>query len=257
MSQNAKPLIAWNNQVLEATLTASTEALGFPRQNLQDWRPYLAWKGTGTAEQWLKLDAGVGATVTAACLGLAGHDLASQDISGLALKYSDDDLSWSDCLSPFAPACDRTILKTFPSQTHRYFKLVIPSGYASPPRLGIWFLGGQFQVPVYPELGFDPDGQVKETEAQLSRGGNLLGVIERFTRLEFKVGFRHLAPDWCENTWKPFFAAHALQPFFWAWDLTNHPEQVYLVRLSRPELNLPYQAGSWRSLDLALEGLAE
>jgi hypothetical protein len=254
---NAKPIIAWKNQVLKAALSVSTEASGFPPENLQDWRPYLAWKGTGSDEQWLKLDAGAGATITAACLGLSGHDLKSQGVTNLALKYSDNDVDWFDCLTPWTPATDKGILKTFPAQTHRYFKLVIPTGYTAPPRLGVWFLGEYLPFPVYPELGFDPDGQAKESEAQLSRGGNLLGVVERFTRREIRVAFRHLSPAWCETAWKPFFAEHGLRPFFWAWDLQNHSEQVYLLRLLKPELAMPYEAGSWRSLDLTLEGLAE
>ena len=256
---NAKPIIAWDNALLKSgvTLAASTEALGYPAANLGDWRPYLAWKGAGAAEQWLKVDAGAGNTLAVSCLGLSGHDLKTQGVSNLALKYSDNGTDWADCLAPFNPADDKTLLKTFPVQARRYFKLVIPAGYASPPRIGVWLLGGYLQMPVYPELGFDPDGRVKESETQQSRGGHYLGAVERYTRLQLRVGFRHLSPTWGESEWKPFYTAHGLRPFFWAWEIENHADEVYLVRLARPELALPYEAGSWRSLDLALEGIAE
>lgn len=253
---NAKPIIAWQNRVLSADLTVSSEAAGFPKENLPDWRPYLAWKGVGLDEQWLQLDAGPGRTLTADCVGISGHDFQSQNAS-LELAASENGSDWEVIVPAFVPSDNRSWLKTFAAVSRRWWRLRIPVGYSSPPRLGIWFLGEHLSFPVYPELGFDPDGQVKESEVQQSRGGNLLGVVERFSRREVRVNFRHLSPAWCEAVWKPFFAAHGLKPFFWAWDLQNHRDQVYLMRLLKPQLAMPYEGGTWRALELTLEGLLE
>ena len=51
MTENAKPIIAWYNRVLDATITVSTEDAAYPKENLYDLRPDTFHKGTGSSEQ--------------------------------------------------------------------------------------------------------------------------------------------------------------------------------------------------------------
>ncbi|GEM_PF-1024707 len=208
------------------------------------------------ASEWLKIDAGEGETLTVSCLGISGHDLYTQGAENIVLQFSDDDSGWTNCLSPFTPSDDSTIFKTFAITTHRYFRLLIPSCYTASPQIGVLFIGSYFSFPVYPDPGFDPDGQEKEFKGQWSREGHLLGMISKYTRREISVRFQRLTPDFLANTFIPFWQNHVPSPFFWAWDTTNHPEEVYLVALARGRLSMPYTANT-RSLDLNLVGVKE
>jgi hypothetical protein len=209
-----------------------------------------------TASEWLKIDAGDGNTFTVKCLAISGHDLYTQNAENIALQWSDDDSSWMNCHAPFTPSNDNTIFKTFTESAHRYFRLLIPSCYTAPPQIGVLFIGSYFSFPTYPEPGFDPDGQEKEFEGQWSREGHLLGMISKYTRREIFVRLQRLNPDFLANTFIPFWQNHVPSPFFWAWDTTNHPGEVYLVALAKGRLSMPYTANT-RSLELNLVGVKE
>jgi len=236
MTINAKPIIAWDNLLMASgvTLSVTTEALGFSKENLQDWRNYLAWKGTGTSEQTITLDAGSGDTIKASCLGLSGHDLFTQGVTNLALKYSDG-FGWTDCFTPFTPASDKTLLKTFAEQEHRYFKLVIPTGYTAAPSIGVLFIGSYLQFPAWPAGKIDPDHYKPETLGSISRLGHYLGGVSNFAERKFALNFDDLAGSWVAANWDPFFEAHALEPFLLAVEIEVHPEWTFYVFLDDPE----------------------
>ncbi len=256
MAQNAKPVIAYENNIAEGTLSASTEATGYPKESLGDWRTYTRWKGTGSAEQWIQIDAGDGKTFSVNCLGLSGHDLSTQGVQNLVLKYSDDAQSWSNCLDPFNPQSDKTVFKTFTERNKRYFRLVIPAGYTAPPQIGVLFVGSYFSFPVYAEPGFDPDSQEKIFEGQWSGEGHLLGEVEKYTRREIHARFQRLQNTFIVNIFLPFWNSHVPSPFYYAWDINNHPDDVYLVSITRGRLSMPYTANT-RSLDLEMAGVRE
>jgi hypothetical protein len=51
MADSAYPIIAWDNKAeTGATISASTEATGYPVENCQDWRPFTRWKSTYTKD---------------------------------------------------------------------------------------------------------------------------------------------------------------------------------------------------------------
>jgi hypothetical protein len=413
MGLNAKPVIAWDNKLAEATLTASSEATGYPKENVQDWRTYTRWKakaekdddisqtegsglgGFGEAtgiqragqifkvsqksnitsakfklktygsptdkvkcaiysttgsplvpdaelsvsetevtptgdfavytfqfnydadpgdyalvlyrsgslddsnhyvyqyntsdvyaeghecrdiyesgwsaftardfyfevqfeypNQWLRIDAGAGNTFAVNSLAISGHDLYTQGTKDIVLQWSDDDSEWTNCHTPFTPSDDKTILESFTEVNHRYFRLLLPPGYASPPQIGVLFMGSYFSFPVYADSGFDPDCQEKEFQAQWSQEGHLLGVVGKYTRRDIPARFRRLPASFISDIFLPFWQEHVPSPFFWAWDITNHPEEVYLVTMAKGKLSMPYAANT-RSLELEMVGLKE
>jgi len=70
--------IAWDNEFDKYTITANSEASGYPATNInQDFTLAKKSRTTGdTSENWL-IDAGAGETITATCAAIAGHNISS------------------------------------------------------------------------------------------------------------------------------------------------------------------------------------
>ena len=79
----------------------------------------------------------------------------------------------------------------------------------------------------------------------------ILGLTPRCRRRTVSAHFSRLPAAFIAGAWLPFFEAHGWKPFFFGWDLSGHPAEVLLARLSSPKLAAPYQ-GPWRSLALDL-----
>ncbi|HUT54621.1 MAG TPA: hypothetical protein VM658_14620 [bacterium] len=256
---NSFPVLAWKNLFNAApapAITHSPDADGCPFANVSDWRDYTLWQSSESGELFVKLDASAlpGQAVSVDTLAIAGHNLNSAGVTGIALKWSDDDATWYDCFTPLDPADDRVIFRRFAAQSRRYFKLVIPSGYTDPPAIGVLFIGLSTEVPAFPDTGFDPDAQECEAAAEYSKEGRLLGIAARFRKREIKASFSRLPASFIRDEWLPFFVAHGEKPFFFAWDPEGKPEEAYLVRLASPKFEAPYDK-SWRGLSLTMSGV--
>ncbi len=257
---NSYPVICWQNVSRTdpaPTVTNSTDATGYPIENVWDWREYTHWKSSDAGALYIKLDADpiAGDEITVDSLAIAGHNFGSVGVTGLKLQYSDDDVDYHDCHSAIDPADDQVIFRKFTAQTHRYFKLVIPSGYSSAPEIGVLFIGSATEIPSYPDAGFDPDAQEADLAAEYGRTGRLLGVATRFRRREIQADFSRLPASFIHDQWVPFFREHGAMPFFFAWDPEGKPDEAYLVRLATPRLEAPYER-AFRSLSLTMTGVA-
>ncbi len=253
------PVIAWENVLSMdgVTVTRPADAAGFPFQNALDWRDYTHWRAEASSgDLEIKIDAGESCQAPVDCLAIAGHDLASSGVSGLALKYSDDDSIYHDCMEPAAPEDDSAFFCRFPVQSRRYFKLVIPDGYSAAPRLGVLFVGQAMEIPAFPEAGFDPDGLETAMAAETGRTGRLLGVAQKYSRRRIRASFDRLDPGFIEEEWSRFWRLHGLRPFFFAWDPARDPRRVALVRSAEPGFSSPYQ-GPYRSLAIEMISAGE
>jgi len=258
---NSYPVIAWRNLLCQdpaPIVTPPATETDYPIDNVWDWREYTLWKPSASGDLEIKFDADPlpGDEMTVDTLAIAGHNLGGVGVTGLVLKYSDDDSTYYNCFTPIDPAADGVIFKRFAAQTHRYFKLLIPSGYSDTPMIGILFIGECLEVPAYPDSGFDPDRQEAVLAAEYSREGRLLGVAARFRRREISAEFKRLTSSFIDNDFTPFFEAHAFKPFFFSWDTDNRADETRLVRLASPRLEAPYE-GAFRSLSLSMTGVAE
>jgi len=253
---NAYPVIAWRNLLCETpgpTVTHSADTVGYPFANLYDWRDYTQWMSSATGELVIKLDAEPlpGQVMTVDTLVIFGHDLHTVGVSGLSLLWSDDDVTYTPCFTPLTPDSDRIIFRSFAEEAHRYFKLIIPAGYTQAPKIGLLFVGAAMAIPAYPDSGFDPDALEADVAAEYSRTGRLLGIADRFRRREIKVNFSRLPLAFIKDELMPFWNAHGTKPWFFAWDPVGHPDEAYLVRLSTPRLEAPYEK-TLRNLSLTL-----
>lgn len=250
MTVNAKPIFAWDNPCLGATIAASTEDTDYPKENLGDARPYARWRGTGSAEQYIEFDFGAARTVT--CLGIAGHNLATAGASDVVLKYWDGD-SWEDCLAAFTPADDRSLFKTFASVSASKVRLYIPTGYTSAPEAGVVFAGDYLQFPSWASAEFDPDQVDVVYERNHSNEGQWLGAGIKYRERVITFRFSRLALDWVSAYLVPFWAGGHASPMFVAWDAENHASEAYYLVWDKPSFSAPYRANS-RQFEMTLRG---
>jgi len=157
-------LFLYNNIFDDATLTASSEASGFPCENTQHpfitkvWRTAGATAGTAT----LKIDHGSAKAVT--CIALAGYnwtsapgtlDLEFDDAADFSSIDHTESLTWA--ANPTTNGNKGVIIKTFASQSYRYNRLNVvysPGGSPTDWDLGRIFLGTYFE----PTIQYISDG---------------------------------------------------------------------------------------------------
>jgi hypothetical protein len=253
MTLNAKPCFLWDNLLARAgaLLSATNSASSHPVQNLADWREYLTWKSADNSGQDLKIDCGSSQSASA-CV-IYGHNLFSAGRSLAALYGSQDNSTWTQIFQQTIGS-DDVMFKTFSSVNYRYYKLTISSG-SLPAEIALFFIGDFLEFPSWPAAGFDPNQ--KETVVEYSKGeqGHLLGSVIKYSSRKIVLALDHLADDFVRNSLLPFWNAHIPRPFLFAWDRSNHGQETYLVEVSDPKLDLPYQPVT-RSLKLELEGRA-
>ncbi len=137
--------IFYNDLWRGKTLMTSSESPQYPAINTQ--HPHLSrvWRSTGCASEYVKIDAGVGLTVTADGIALLAHNLTTAGIIGIAANSVD---AW--VAPPFSiqlNARDVIPAATFLSQAYRYWlvTLVDPANPAGYVQLGRVFLCVRFE----------------------------------------------------------------------------------------------------------------
>ncbi len=262
---SADPIIAWDNKIhaSASTLAADSETasdLTGPVNNLTNWKTFSRWKsdeGPGFAQMDFRVDLGSNIAITS--FGLAGHNLNTVGAE-ITLQYSNDNFAAdiNDAVAASSPSDDEAFLKTFSSISERYWRVLVSAGYTADIEVGVWHIGPHLTMPELPESGFNPDAQDTDTQSELSRNGHLLGSVQRFRMRKISVQFKFLTDAFIQNTFKPAWENYFStgEPFFWVWDITNHSDEVYLVRISTPSLNVPFNE-FWRNLSFDMTGVAE
>jgi hypothetical protein len=253
---NAKPLILFDNISTDAQLTAPGNDVG----NLLDYRTYTFWTGPPVGkkakkprEQILEIDCSI--SRTADTLAIIGHNLAS---SGAQMSLrSKQQKKWVEHLMPFTPVTDKAFLKTFPSAQSAQWNLRITPG-EEPPRIAVLMLGSRLTFERYPQP-FDPFPEELHAESAVSVKGHLLASALQNITSKINVEWKYLSDAWVSNEFQQAWDHHLslLKPFFWAWDIEGHPDEVYYVRMPHDfHLSKPFDPLR-RSLSLTFETLKE
>jgi hypothetical protein len=158
--------------------------------------------------------------------------------------------SWADAVS-FSPADNFPFLKEFTTQDKRFWRIQL-TALTSVPFMGIAYWGDRAEWD-YPAL-FDPDNESNKAKVNISPTGYLLGInnkyIERSINLKFKRAddggtLWTALRNWWEN--------HGLNLLFIAWDIDNHPNDIYLV-YPDPKFRGPFTTANRREVTLTFKG---
>ena len=257
----AKPLILYDNRFADATPTATDTGDGYDVENLTDLRMYTFWKAASAGTKYITVDCGVAAS--ADTLGIIGHNLKTAGAT-VSVEYSSDNFAAdiNEALAGFQPSDDTALLKKFTTQSARYWRLKIVTASIAP-KIAVLCAGVRLDFErTMKASGFDPFPEKIIAESSKSKEGHLLGSVIRYVETEIKPQWKALTTTWLENSFRPAWDDHLsqLKPFFWAWDIGDHPSEIYFVRI--PDnflLRMPMIPGNpaYRSLSLTLRGVKE
>lgn len=200
----------------------------------------------------------VSAATTANALGIIGHNFETAGAT-ISLGYSVDGANWTEIVSGFTVTTNKALLKTFTLTSAFAWRLKIITA-AIAPRMAVLMIGTRLDFERY---AFNYEGPEEKIAAESLRSetGNLLGSCLKYIGYTIKLSFKNLTAAWCDVTFKPLWDSwlSQLKPFFFAPDITNHPTEVYYVKIpDSATFKMPYTSGGVRrDLDLTFEGLKE
>ena len=255
MAANAKPFILYDNRFADADPTATDTETDYDVLNLIDWRNYTFWQADSLGTKYVKVNCGSAKSVDTLAIG--GHNFFTSSAT-VSLESSTNDSSWTERLAGFTVLSDDVIVKTLASASAQYWRLKIVTA-AIAAKMGILAAGVRLDFEKYLNLNFDPDHQEIVADTEISKAGFLLGTTVRYYPRSINVSFKNLTAAWCKNTFYPAWVNHLslMKPFFFAWDITNHPLEAYLVRLKDgSRLAMPYSP-MLRTLNLDFVGIRE
>jgi len=238
------PIYHFDNILDTYGFTITSEAAGYPKENLVDFRPWTYWMPTSTATQYLVVDKGA-AGISTDCLSILGHDLFTQ---GAHIEVQQDTVSNftspTTLVTDFAVASNDPTMVVFASAgTERYIRIII-SNLSAACYIAVIFLGEKMVIPVGPEFGYDPDRQKIEAEKFLSYTGQFLSSSIRFSERRVMIEYRNIAQSFVASDLLAFLEDHygAMKPFFLAPDPGNvygTDKIYYLSAPEHPELRMP------------------
>ena len=230
--------IAYYNFLQYAALTVTSQATGFPKANLQDFRDYTYWKATGTGDQTIEIDlngSGYEASYVG-YIGFVGHNLKTADAAIQLQKWNGTE--WEVVLSDFAAPHDHAFFKTFTADTAAKWRVIL-SSLAAAPQIGHIGLGQICEFDYLPDAPFNLGGERVIATQEISNSGNLLGVVTDYAEVELS------------STWSPvsttelgaveaFWDNHARfgRPFFYAPDGDTDGNYVYWAHIPADSLEL-------------------
>lgn len=188
--------------------------------------------------------------------GVSGHDIYTQGAS-IRLDASVGGVGYDTVESAITPTDDKTFGKIVTSGVYKYYKVVIPTGYTSPPYLGVVYLGGYFQFPNWHSGDFDPYRREIRSASNTSRTGQLLGTTVSYQERRVSLNFDSLTSTWVDANLPDFWEGILGGTCFFAWDITNHEDDVwYLEPAPNQDYSAPY-SGNSRSFSIELRGPVE
>jgi hypothetical protein len=176
--------LVWDKLGYRLLLNASSEAVGFEAQNLEDGSRRTYWRATGTGEQTLTYDAGAGKTEEADTTVLVRADLLVAVGASVVTQWSNDGATgWTDAYTAKAPLVAGDLQKPTDDDAYvehssllakRAWRLRLYGTMSAAPSLaGLW-IGKRLELQKPPLYGGDYG------RARPDRGADLTLTFQRF-----------------------------------------------------------------------------
>lgn len=258
-------------------LTASSTASGYNVANIHNRLDINSWKATASAgTHYILLDTGTGNVPTAADhFIMGGHNLGTANAT-LALQWSDDNSSFTNIFSEQLLS-DDVYLKEFTELAHRYWRVVI-TGCSQTPEITHCWWGRKTELD-YASTDFDPYAEDVKANTNISYAGYVTGIHTQYTERAMSLKF-----DDCSETEgtqyladgtytaggsitasgatitplyekvKQWWDYNGLKNFYVAWEKTNSPDDIYLMRSDTKFSNPLKAGGAYRDISISLIG---
>lgn len=240
------PFILYDNVLEDGTLSVTSEASGFPKENLVDWLDWTYWKSTDASDQNIDVDKGA-AGVTINTLAILAHNIgtAGNSLNADVTVYEDDNDSFSSPtqLGTVEITDDDPFYLDLTSGTERYNRIKI-SNIDEAVFIGVLWLGAKMEIPVGPEFTFDPDLQNVRSEKYNNYEGRMVGSAVKYSERSMNIPFRRISQSFVDSDLLPFLEDHygQMKPFFFVpdpGDIFGTEKVYYLVAPNDPTINLP------------------
>lgn len=213
--------IGHDNFVPSSTVTATTEATGFPADAVKRQTTWERWKPTAMPAT-LNIDAGV--AKSANYIGIAAHTLGSSAVT-VVVEYSLDNAAWTT-IDTIEPADNSAIMVLFDEVQARYWRVTVSAGTI--PNIGVVYIGKtlDMQRPIYgghSPINLSRQTVVRPTE---SEKGQWLGRSVIRYGLQTSYDWSNLTAAWYRANFDPFVKEARFHPFFIAWRPEDYPQEV-------------------------------
>lgn len=251
----AKPIILYDNRFLDGTPAATDTGTGYAVANVTDLRPYTFHQFGAFGTKYITVDCG--AAKSADTIAFIGHNFFTASAT-VSVESSTDNSNWTERLAGFTVTTDKAVLKTFTTAEAQYWRVKFVTA-AIAAKMGVCVLGARLDMERQVQRDFDPRPEKIVAVSARSQAGHLIGVTRKNLSIEIRAEFRHLTDSWLRGAFTTAWDNHLslCKPFFWVWNPTSYPADVYFVAIPADfTRNTPYSHVR-RSLSLTMEGIKE
>lgn len=218
------PRILCNNLLRSGTLTANGTAAGYSLDSIIDFKTFTKWRSDVSTDSYIQIE--FTSPQSPNCLGIFNHNFDS--LSGtIKLQYFDS--TWID-LQTITPNGTLALFFTFTAQAASKFRIFFDDPTIAP-EMAVMFLGIYIEFPFPPIAPTVPATESISVATEFSEAGHTLGSVISHFPITINHRWENITRTWFDTYFKPFWINHAryLIPFFYAWDLTNRPLDIFYV----------------------------
>ena len=139
-ANDALPTILYNNLFAQGTLAASSEAVGYPKENVISQNTVKYWRPTALPAT-ISVDLDTVKSVDS--FGIVAHDCGTKG-NTILLQSSPDNTTWTTRCT-VVPTDNTTVLGLFTPVSARYWRLNISGGTV--PSIAVVMLSARFNMP--------------------------------------------------------------------------------------------------------------
>lgn len=243
---------AFEQSGVTISLSSWSPPTGFGLANAYDYKTHTAIKTDTSGASYIKLDAGVGNTISADYFGVVGHNLFPSTTVGI--ESSTDDVSYTTRITS-SPTDDGVIFARMSSViSARYWRFLVSSSSAGKLVSHVSF-GQALQLrPLNAGLR-PPVNELFEALNVIGGDANFLGrsVVRKPQTLTIRQ--TGINPADYRTNYKPF-VDHALRkPFFFSWDYENYSDEAVYCWLDKNAPEPVYSHLCHMALDLRVQAI--
>jgi len=207
--------IGYENTLLNGSATATSDTVGSANMltpsTYDKWRPVL-----DPSDCTL-----IGVSKLCNYVGIAAHNLSGATI---VVNISNGG-ALTEIYNGVAPS-NKPLRIGFTEST--YDRVFIDVSGTTVAEIGVVYLGKELEMMRPNYSGYSPATLSSKDvfTPQMSDGGQFLG--KQLVRKGFatQANFQHLTYEWYESEFQPFVEAAKTTPYFWAWNLQEHPNEI-------------------------------
>jgi hypothetical protein len=251
------PLIAWENVITAAGITAESEDPDYPASNLANALTHsqAQWRSATTAVQKITFTISSVDPIDSLCI--AGHNFGTAE-AAITIGYYDGSLVWHELVEEMMPADDKPLMFRFTEQSLSSITIALAAS-SQTPRAAVVYVGKLLVVERRLYVGHTPLPYARKVTAVNGRSeaGNYLGRIVLQRARETTIPFQLISPEFYREKMDGFLAAATEDtPFFFAWRPDDYPLEVGFCWLTDDPMPVPTAPSNRIAFDLKVGGIA-